>query len=54
MTIFLKLHGIPVRSVGNVATNDRAVAFVYLMDSDNLFTPELIENLDRSLEDLAK
>lgn len=44
----------PIRSVGSVATNDKSIAFVYLLDSDNAFTPELVANLDRSLEDLAK
>ena len=38
LSIFLKSHYIPVRSVGNAATNDRKVAFVYLLDSDNQFT----------------
>jgi len=38
LAIFLKSHYIPVRSVGNAATNDRKVAFVYLLDSDNQFT----------------
>ena len=53
LTIFLKSHDIPVRSVGNVSTNEKSVAFVYLTDSDNLFTAALIQNLDKSLEDLA-
>ena len=39
--------------MGNVATNDKAVAFVYLLDSDNIFTPELVSNLNRSLEDIG-
>ena len=42
LMIFLKLHGIPVRSVGNISTDEKGVAFVYLVDSDNLFTVELI------------
>lgn len=53
LAIFLKFYGLPIRSVGNVATNDNAAAFVYLLDSANTFTTELITNLDRSLEDLA-
>jgi hypothetical protein len=42
LAIFLKSHNIPVKSVGNVATKDKAVAFIYLTDSDNTFTAELI------------
>ncbi len=53
LTIFLKSNGIPIRLVGNVSTDERGLAFVYLMDSDNLFTAELIKNLDKSLDDLA-
>ena len=53
LAIFLKSHYIPVRSVGNAATNDRKVAFVYLLDSDNQFTRQLIENLDNSLVDIS-
>ena len=53
LAVHLKSHLIPVRSVGDVSTNDKTVAFVYLLDSDNKFTTELIENLDRSLEELA-
>ena len=53
LAIFLKSHYIPVRSVGNVATCDESVAFVYLLDSDNAFTVELVKNLDNSLNNLA-
>ena len=42
LKIFLKLHGIPVRSVGNVSSDEKGLAFVYLTDSDNTFTAELI------------
>jgi len=51
--VYLKSHCIPVRSVGNVSTNDKTVAFIYLLDSNNKFTTELIVNLDKSLEKLA-
>ena len=51
--MFLKSHYVPVRSVGNVSTNDKTNAFVYLLDSDNDFTAKLIINLDNSLNDLA-
>jgi hypothetical protein len=53
LAVHLKSHLIPVRSVGNVSTNDITIAFVYLLDSDNKFTTELIDNLDQSLEELA-
>jgi len=53
LAIFLKSHYIPVRSVGNAATNDPKVAFVYLLDSDNQFTRRLIQNFDNSLEDIS-
>ena len=53
LAVHLKSHGIPVRSVGNVSDNDKTTAFVYLLDSDNKFTAKLIENLDKSLEELA-
>ena len=53
LAIFLKSHYIPVRSVGNTATNDSKVAFVYLLDSDNQFTKHLVQNLDNSLEDIS-
>lgn len=53
MAVHLKSHCIPVRSVGNISTNDKNVAFVYLLDSDNEFTAELIANLDKSLDELA-
>jgi hypothetical protein len=39
--------------VGNVVTNDKNVAFVYLLDSENAFTAKLVANIDLSLEDLA-
>jgi hypothetical protein len=52
--VHLKFHSIPVKSVGNVSTNDKTIAFIYLLDSDNTFTFELIANLDKSLEDLAE
>lgn len=51
--MYLKSHSIPLRSVGNVSNNDKTIAFVYLMDSDNKFTPELVANLNKSLEELA-
>ena len=46
-------HGIPVRLVANVATDDQTIAFVYLTDSDNKFSSELVKNLNESLEDLG-
>ena len=42
LQIFLKSHRIPVRAIGNISTDEKGVAFVYLADSDNLFTAELI------------
>jgi hypothetical protein len=54
LAVYLKSHFIPVRSVGNVSTKDKTIAFVYLLDSDNKFTTELIDNLNRSLEELAE
>ena len=53
LAVHLKSHCIPVRSVGNVSTNDKSLVFVYLLDSDNEFTAELIANIERSLEELA-
>jgi len=46
-------HGIPVRLVANVATDNQTTAFVYLTDSDNKFSFELVKNLNESLEDLG-
>lgn len=53
LKVFLIDHGIPVRLVTNVATNNKATAFIYLMDSDNKFSPELVDKLGESLEDLG-
>jgi len=53
LAVHLKSYCIPVRSVGNVSTNDKTITFVYLLDSDNKFTTELIVNLDKSLDELA-
>ena len=35
LMLFLKSHGLAVKSVGNTADSDSTVAFVYLLDSDN-------------------
>ena len=53
LKVFLIDHGIPVRLVTNVATNNKTTAFVYLMDSDNRFSPELVNKLGESLKDLG-
>jgi hypothetical protein len=53
LKIFLIDHSIPVRLVTNVATNNETDAFVYLMDSENKFSPELINKLNESLKDLG-
>jgi hypothetical protein len=42
-----------VRTVGNTANSDPTVAFVYLLDSDNEYTAELMQKLQKSLDDLA-
>jgi len=51
--LFLKSHEISVRTVGNIAKSDPTVAFVYLFDSDNEYTAELMQKLQQSLDDLA-
>ena len=51
--LFLKSHRIAVRTVGNTAKSDPTVAFVYLLDSDNEYTVELMLKLQQSLDDLA-
>lgn len=43
--VFLKSHDIAVRTVGSTAISDPTVAFVYLLDSDNEYTVELIMKL---------
>lgn len=53
LLLFLRSHGISVRTVGNTAKSDPTVAFVYLLDSDNEYTAELMMKLQRSLDDLA-
>lgn len=45
LMLFLKSHGISVRTVGNTAKSDPTVAFVYLLDSDNEYTAELMMKL---------
>jgi hypothetical protein len=51
--LFLKSHDIAVRTVGSTANSDPTVAFVYLLDSGNEYTAELMQNLQKSLDDLA-
>lgn len=51
--MFLKFHGIAVRTVSNTANSDPTVAFVYLSDSDNEYTVELMKKLQKSLDDLT-
>ena len=53
MKLFLKSHGIAVRTVGNTSDSDPTAAFVYLLDGDNQYTTELMQKLQRSLDDLA-
>ena len=43
--LFLKSHGLAVKTVGNTADSDPNVAFVYLLDSDNHYTIELMKKL---------
>ena len=43
--LFLKYHGIAVRNVGNTAKSDPSLAFVYLLDSDNEYTADLMSKL---------
>jgi hypothetical protein len=43
--LFLKSHGVAVKTVGNTANCDPTVAFVYLLDSDNKYTAELMTKL---------
>lgn len=45
LMLFLKSNGIAVRSVGSTATSDPTAAFVYLLDSDNHYTAELMMKL---------
>jgi hypothetical protein len=45
LKLFLKSHDIAVRTVGDVAKADPTVAFVYLLDSDNEYTAELMLKL---------
>lgn len=49
----MKSHDIAVRTVGDTATSDPTVAFVYLLDGDNEYTAELMLKLQKSLDDLA-
>lgn len=42
-----------MRTVSNTATSDPTVAFVYLEDSSNEYTQELMHKLQKSLDDLA-
>jgi hypothetical protein len=51
--LFLKSHGIAVRSVSNTSNANLKTAFVYLQDSDNKYTSVLIENLQNSLTSIA-
>ncbi len=52
--LFLKSHKISVRTIGNTVASDPAVAFVYLLDSDNEYTAELMLKLQQSLDHLAQ
>lgn len=45
LMLLLKSHGIAVRTVGDTAKSDPTVAFVYLLDSDNEYTAELMSKL---------
>ena len=54
LKVFLADHGIPVRVVVYKANKDKDVAFVYLTDAGNVFSPDLISNLNNSLTDLAE
>lgn len=45
LMLFLKSHGIAVRTIGNTVKSDPIVAFVYLLDSDNEYTAELMLKL---------
>ena len=51
--MFLKSHDIAVRTVGNTSDSDPTVAFVYLLDSDNEYTAELMQKLQNSLDDIG-
>ena len=52
MKIFLIDHDIPVRAVVAKANEDKDIAFVYLTDGGNIFSPALVENLNKSLATL--
>jgi hypothetical protein len=54
LKVFLADHGIPVRVVVHKANKDKDVAFVYLTDAGNVFSLNLILNLNNSLADLAE
>ena len=42
-----------MRTVGSTSDYDPTVAFVYLLDSDNEYTAELMQKLQNSLDDIA-
>jgi len=54
LKVFLIDHDIPIRVVVSKANKDTTVAFVYLTDEGNTFSPKLVANLNNSLNDLAK